>query len=179
MPSTANASPPRAPCQSTRSTHAARLTRHHAPRRQRVGHHRQAERLGHLLRSRALHRHREALRRERSPRPRADPVVWRWVFVSTTFALVTLRCREGCPRFPMHAGKRGRGRPVKKTPHLITWSGRWKLWLPTPVLSRSSLRWRRAAHDPGNACRHCTCYPRRPPSLRVRPKLPNLCRCRQ
>ena len=34
-------------------------------RRSRVGHHRQAERLSHLLRDRVVHRHREALRRER------------------------------------------------------------------------------------------------------------------
>ena len=39
-------------------------------RRSWVGRHRQAERLGHLLRGRVLHRHREALRRERHERPR-------------------------------------------------------------------------------------------------------------
>eukprot|EP00964_Phaeocystis_antarctica_P035403 scaffold20202_cov52-Phaeocystis_antarctica.AAC.1 len=39
-------------------------------RRSWVGRHRQAERLGHLLRGRVLHRHREALRRERHEGPR-------------------------------------------------------------------------------------------------------------
>ena len=45
----------------------------HLGRRSWVGRHRQAERLGHLLRGRSgrvLHRHREALRRERHERPR-------------------------------------------------------------------------------------------------------------